>query len=330
LPKPKRHHFVPRAYLGRFGSDGRVLVRWRGKAGLLAVGIQNVAVECGFYGTEGPRGERSVAVEEALAGVEGAAAGAIQLIDKTGAPPDAGSSERTMLAAFMALQLTRTPEQRGRVLFARDLAVYAGEREINAVVVAEYLERIHLGFRPSDSEVSAALDFARVALQDPAVLTNETAIQLMVQSAERLVPVLLDRCWTLEIARKPRLLTSDHPLVIWRKPSPRDQYEGVGIANAEELRFPLDPGKQLVLTPTARPAVRLIEPNRVKACNVDIASGCHRFIVGCPSWPRQLQEVPLAERRPVVRFNTGPLYEKQPDGTTLYRGEVIHAWVPRR
>jgi hypothetical protein len=320
---------VPRAYLARFGHNGRVLVRWRDKTGTIPMGVQNVAVECGFDEIEGPTGARSVAVEEALAGLEGDAAAAIQLIDRTKAPPDVGTPERTTLAAFMALQLNRTPEQRGRVLFAKDLAAYAGARKLDKMVVAEYLERVHLGFRPRDSEVSAALDLAQV-LRDPAVLTNEFAIRLMLESVDQLVPILLDRHWTLEIARKPRLLTSDHPLVIWRTPSPRDRYEGVGIANAEQVRFPLDPGKQLVLTVTQGPPVRPIEPDHVRTCNADIAGACHRFIVGHPNRPRPIQDVPLAPKRPVLRFNTGPLYEKQPDGSVVYRGEVLHTWVPRR
>jgi hypothetical protein len=320
---------VPRAYLARFGHNGRVLVRWRDKTGTIPMGVQNVAVECGFYEIEGPTGARSVAVEEALAGLEGDAAAAIQLIDRTKAPPDVGTPERTTLAAFMALQLNRTPEQRGRVLFAKDLAAYAGARKLDKMVVAEYLERVHLGFRPRDSEVSAALDLAQV-LRDPAVLTNEFAIRLMLESVDQLFPILLDRHWTLEIARKPRLLTSDHPLVIWRTPSPRDRYEGVGIANAEQVRFPLDPGKQLVLTVTQGPPVRPIEPDHVRTCNADIAGACHRFIVGHPNRPRPIQDVPLAPKRPVLRFNTGPLYEKQPDGSVVYRGEVLPTWVPRR
>jgi hypothetical protein len=330
LSRPKRHHFVPRAYLARFGHNGRVLVRWRDKTGTIPMGVHNVAVECGFYEIEGPTGARSVAVEEALAGLEGDAAAAIQLIDMTKVPPDVGTPERTTLAAFMALQLNRTPEQRGRVLFAKDLAAYAGARELDKMVVAEYLERVHLGFRPRDPEVSAALDLAQVVLRDPAVLTNEFAIRLMLESVDQLVPILLDRHWTLEIARKPRLLTSDHPLVIWRTPSPRDRYEGVGIANAEQVRFPLDPGKQLVLTVTQGPPVRPIEPDHVRTCNADIASTCHRFLVGHPNRPRPIQDVPLAPKRPVLRFNTGPLYEKQPDGSVVYRGEVLHTWVPRR
>jgi hypothetical protein len=237
--------------------------------------------------------------------------------------------ERAILAAFMALQLTRTPEQRERVLFPRNLAAYAGEREIDAVLVEEYLERVHLGFRPKRTEVEAALAFVQMALQGGA-LTRGDAIELMLESVDHLVPALLNRCWTLEIARKPRFLTSDLPVVIWRNPSPRDQYEGIGVANAEEIRFPIDPGKQLVLTQNDRPAVRSIEPDRVRGCNADMAQASHRLIVGHPHRMRLLQQVSLSPKRPILRFNMGPLYEKGPGGAYVREGEVLHAWVPRR
>jgi hypothetical protein len=85
-----------------------------------------------------------------------------------------------------------------------------------------------------------------------------------------------------------------------------------------------------VLSPTQGPPARPIEPNRVRACNADIASACHRFIVGHPNRPRSIQEIPLAPKRPVLRFNTGHLYQEQADGSIVYRGEVLHTWVPRR
>src|SRR6266511_833954 len=330
MSKPKRHHFVTRVYLERFAHHGRVLVRWRGKPGAVVTGVQNVAVESGFYDVEGPDGERSDAVEKMLADLEGDAAVALKSIDENRVPPGLGTTERATLAAFLALQLTRTPEARDRILFPRGLAAHAGEHEIDTTVVAEYLEHVYLGFRPNDSEVRTALDYAHVALRNPAILTKEFTIQVMVGSVNQFTPILLDKHWCLEIARKPRLITSDFPLVIWRKPSPRDKFEGVGIANAEEIRFPLDPGKQLVLTPARRPPVREIEPDRVRACNADVASACHRFIVGNPNWPTPLHEAFLAPRRPVLRFNTGPGYERQLDGTFAYMGEVLHMWVPRR
>ena len=68
MSKPKRHHFVPRAYLERFGQDRRVLIRWRSKPDLIPVGVQNVAVECGFYEMDGLAGERSGGVEPVLVG----------------------------------------------------------------------------------------------------------------------------------------------------------------------------------------------------------------------------------------------------------------------
>jgi hypothetical protein len=127
------------------------------------------------------------------------------------------------------------------------------------------------------------------------------------------------------------LITSDTPLVIWRRPSIRDQFEGVGIANAEEVRFPLDPRKQLVLTQAARPQVRTIDPDRVRACNADMADACHGFIIGNPRRPRSLEAVTLAPKRPVVRFNTGPMFVPGPDGSMIRTGtEVLHMWVPRR
>jgi hypothetical protein len=92
--------------------DGRVLVRWRANARTIPMDVQNVAVKCRFYEIEDAGGARFVAAEEALAGLEGAVVQAIRRIDRTEAPPDVGTRERTTLAAFMALQLTRTPEQR--------------------------------------------------------------------------------------------------------------------------------------------------------------------------------------------------------------------------
>lgn len=331
VSRPKRHHFVPRSYLARFGRDGSVLVRWRGRKDLVATSTANIAVETGFYDVVGPDARRSTVVEERLAGLEGEAMKAIRAADQALALPGPNSADRVALATFLATQMTRTPEQRERVMFPRRVATFAADREIDRDLIARYLCEVHLGFPPQPSEVQAALDYVHVALRDPEAITKDLSIQLMLASVEKLVPVILNLHWNLEIARKPRLVTSDAPLLVWRRPTPRDRFEGIGLANAEEVRFPLDPGKQLVLTQNPRPeTVTRIEPGRVRACNDDIARGCHRFVVGHPDRRRQLQQVDLPAKRPIVRFNTGPLYEPGPDGTNLYKGEMLHMWVPRR
>lgn len=331
MSKPKRHHFVPRAYLERFGRESRLLIMRRDSSKPFVANATNIALECGFYAIEKPDGAKSVEVEELLADIDTQAIEAIRNIDKRSALPTRQSDDRELLAAFIALQMTRTPEQRERVFFPLRVSQYAAGREITQPLVAEYLEKVHLGFRPTDSEAQAAFEFAEYVMRTPDLLTTEFAIQTMLRTVPTLRARILQRSWTLEIARKPRLIAADAPVVIWRAPTARDRYEGVGVDNAEEIRFPIDSGKQIVLRPDNVPERTVtIEPARVRSCNSDIAAGCHHFVVGHPDRPRVLEHVDLAPKRPVMRFNTGPLYEEGPDGTLIHKGEVLHTWVPRR
>ncbi|WP_418190849.1 hypothetical protein [Amycolatopsis albispora] len=73
--------------------------------------------------------------------------------------------------------------------------------------------------------------------------------------------MLLDKRWSLEIARKPRLITSDTPMIVRHQESYMDRFRGRGIVDAEEIRFPLGPGHQIVLTSKSRPATERIEPS---------------------------------------------------------------------
>jgi hypothetical protein len=184
----------------------------------------NVAVETGLYDISDESGERSIVVEEHLTTIEGPAMAALHRIDQTGQPPSVGMAEREALCRYLGLQSTRTPETRERIFFSRRVADYAGDREITKELVAEYLETVHLGFRPAASEISAAFDFVTVNLGAPETLTPEFAIRMMLESMEKIAPVLDRMWWTVESDRKERLITSDAPLIIWRKPSPRDEY----------------------------------------------------------------------------------------------------------
>lgn len=325
----KRHHYVPRVFLERFAEDGSLCVRRRdGKT--FMTGATNVAVESGFYDLRLDDGSTSKAVEHILADIEGLIANVFRAIDESGEAPAPGTPNREVLAVYLAVQYTRTPEQRGRVLFPERLARYLAGRELTRDLVAEYLAVEHLRFTPGESEVQAAFDFASVALRDPDVLTAEFAMDMMLRSIEHLVPVLDELEWTIEHERKGRLITSDTPLVIWRPPSARDAFEGVGIGNAHEIRFPLDPAKQFVVSKRRRPPTVRITSDRVVSCNLDMIAGCHQFILGPPRLQRQLFEPDMKPHMPELRFNTGPLYERQPDGTNAYKGEVLHTWVPRR
>lgn len=196
--------------------------------------------------------------------------------------------------------------------------------------MAEYLRDTHLGFTPKPSEVQGAYDFASHVLALPDQVTDEDSMQILLSTTAETSPILRGLHWCIEHDRKGRLITSDGPLALWRTLTLRDEYRGFGIGNAEEIRFPLDPTKQLVLTPKLRPASVRISPKRVRACNQDQAYACHHFVVAGPSEEARTAQLVSPPKRPVMRFNSGPLYREQPDGTLVPEGEVIHSWAPRR
>jgi hypothetical protein len=215
MSRAKRHHCVPAAYLARFGEGESVLVRRRGQSEMYTPHVKNVAVESGFYEVVGVNGEPSDAVESALANVEGAAISVLTEIDRAGRLPGIGSDGRAALAMFLAAKFTRTPHKRERILFPERVATYAGSREIDAALMSEYLEKEHLGFKPEDQEVCGALDYVSIALQDRQVFTKNNVVRLAFSTVDRDERLLLGMHWSLEIARKPRLITSDAPLVLW-------------------------------------------------------------------------------------------------------------------
>jgi hypothetical protein len=329
MAEKKRQHFVPRMYLDRFANDGQVFVRRRVGEPFESNCI-NVAVESGFYDVELPDGTKSKRYEDDLGDIEDRTAPVLRKIDDTLVPPDPQSEEHRILAVYLAVQLTRTPEERQRVLFPDAVSRFLDGRELTRESVAEYLKTIHLGFKPRKEEVEGAFTYAYVGLNSEGVLTREFTLEMIEVVAEQAVPHLRRLHWTIEIDRKGRFMTSDSPLILWRKPTPRDEFEGVGIATAEEIRFPFDPTKQLVLTKTQRaPNVR-VTPERVAACNADVALACHNFIVSNPRDRKRAEGLDLPRKRALLRFNLGPLMHQQPDGRWVKGNDVMHAWVPRR
>jgi hypothetical protein len=326
---PKRHHFVPRFYLERFAEGGVLYVRWRdGRE--FRTGAGNIAVRSGFYDLTSPDGETSKDVEDWLEKIETPASAAMRHIDDTLVAPGLDDSDRIALSLYLAIQLARTPEQRERVMFPEQVTAFLAGRELTKDLIAEYLQDTHLGFTPEAGEVQGAFDFASYMLPGDGTVTPELSMQILFRTSRETAPALACMHWSVEHDRKGRLITSDGPLVLWRTPSPRDSYEGLGLNGCEEIRFPLDPFKQLVLTPKPRPASVRISPQRAAACNQDLAYACHNFVVASPREQGRTEQLDLPKKRPVMRFNSGPLFVEQPDGTLASDTEVLHTWVPRR
>ena len=326
----KRHHFVPEFYLLRFATESERVLERRRDGVEFVTNTDNVAAESGFYDITLPDGKKSKDVENHLSTVEGDAAEVLRAIDTSMSVPLPGSEERTALSVYLGLQMTRTPELRERIQFPLKVAEFLAGRNLSHELIAEFLEEIHLGFPPSEGEVKGAFDYSSFLLQDQASMTRERSMELMFGAAEAVVPRLAARVWCIEHDRKGRLVTSDTPVVLWRRPSPRDACEGVGVEDADEIRFPLDPNKQLIMTKRERSPSARISPERSATCNQDVALGCHNFVVAHPSQQARVSQLDLPKRRLVLRFDLGPFLREQPNGTTIKDGEVMHAWVPRR
>ncbi len=291
----------------------------------------NVAVECGLYELPDDVAAGFTQAETALGPYDAAAIAAIRNTADAGEAPEPGSAERSSIANFLALLVARTPEQRERWMFAERVREYAAGQDITKALVAEYLEHVHLGFKPRDPEVVGAYEFVTDMPQVPGAVAGEGFVRSMFSSVPLVVPLLLEMNWTLEVDRKSLLITSDMPLVLWRRPSFRDKFEGMGIESAEELRFPLDPRHQLVLSHRRRTPVARIPAQRARQCNEDMAAACYEFVVSNPRHLHVVELLPLSRKRPALRFNTAPLFLPQSDGTRRKTDdEVLHMWVPRR
>ena len=326
---PKLHHHVPQFYLERFASAGEVTVRRR-DGGAFTTGPPVVAAETGFYDIPDGLGGVSKEIENGLADIEGMTASVFRGIDATGQPPGERDPDSATLALFIGLQIARTTKHREQVLFPQRVLEWASGRKATPALVGEYLETQYLGFKPGAGEVDGAFTLVRVAGDEPATLTQEFAVHMMLTSAFDISNRLLGFHWSIEVDPRREFITSDTPVVLWRKPSRQDEYMGFGIENATEVRFPLDPGKQLVLSRRLRKPLLSVAVHRVRRCNDDMTGACHRFIVGSPANSREVDEQRLDRWRPVLRFNVAPAMEMGADGGVRpMGGDIVHMWTPR-
>lgn len=106
-------------------------------------------------------------------------------------------------------------------------------RPITLELGREYLCH-YLGFEPSASEARAAFAFSGFILREPPASADLT-IGILLRSAETLVPVLEQLHLCVETDRKGRLITGPDSTV---SATASAQFEGFGVGNCEQVRFP--------------------------------------------------------------------------------------------
>lgn len=320
----KNPHYVPRSYLSAWADEkDQVCMRRRANPRAHPVNIKNVAVERGIYG----RGQLGQRREDLFGELEEIWP---QLRDDFVESGVAVGNARRQIAMFAGLQIARTREHIAQVEFITALGDSTADRPLTREAVRRYLVEQHLGFEPNDSEVEGAWSLARALVEREDLPTREDLFGISLDIAvTKLAPCIQEMTWTLELGRRPILYTSDRPVMMWRPPSPRDAYEGVGLLGATEVRFPLTPRALLVMRPRGTAAhLRRVEPKRFDEVNRTTALQCFEFLIGTVFQSRRLSSVPLHRRRPALRFNVGPGFEVDASGARQPIGEIIHTWVP--
>lgn len=208
-----------------------------------------------------------------------------------------GSKERHDLSNFLAIQLARTPDHIIQIMFPVLAADYAPSLPISKAVMRQYLAEAHLRATPRENEVKAATDWVNGLMAAGELLTKGDALEILFEVAlEKVAPLLHDKAWSVEIDPKERFMTSDLPVSKYWSSSKRKSYQGVGVQDATEIRFPLDPGHILVLRPRYPEHRVVVSDARVQTINRDVATHSYRFVISHSDQESALVELSLRDR----------------------------------
>lgn len=240
--RSRRHHIVPQFHLRSFTDKSGNLVAFDKERSREWSGTPlNAAVESDFYTIDTDAGPSDEA-EKILADVEGVAAGAIARILAGQFPPS--DEDREAVSVLLALQFNRGARPRVVTddavtrLAALTLRIAASDSTGNLV-------REHLREREGEvteervSEMKKALVDAKIRVEMP---TN-FYIRTMFGPLADYFLYLFKRTWVL--VEGTDFVTTDEPVVLVSY-EPTGLY-GVGLANADEIRFALSPTSALCL-----------------------------------------------------------------------------------
>ncbi len=285
-----RHHITPEWYLTRFAAKGKVTMVPRQDAAKKIPSTPNNAGSIrNFYAVQLDDGTLSQAIETKLSQIEGAAAPVAELLATEG-PAAVAAERRDEFALFLSFQLVR--DERSREA-ERQLLHTMSRAILHTMPVEDAQQRLaEIGEPSSREDAEEFLSSQRAALDSGAIraeLHQNDAIATMLRVAPTLVPFLSRRRWAVFRFPVPVLLTSDHPVALLPSDEPTHPLAGVGVANAGDIRFPLDARHLLVMSRVELAERLTVVPpgyggmaTQVRATNEIIAHNAHRWIFHRP------------------------------------------------
>ncbi|TKK88132.1 DUF4238 domain-containing protein [Herbidospora galbida] len=324
----KRHHYLPESYLLSWADDReQVMVRRRDRNQPFPSAITNVAVEAGLYAIPTPDGPDD-SVEVALSDIEGPLSNHLAVLREE-RTPSKNSDTRWEISYLIALQLVRTPEHMGRMMFPEAAAKSTGESPISRNGMRRFLAERYLGEDPEEGELQGALTFANYLLSKEAPTKEEIMASAFRLAEEEYAPRLTKMAWSVERSPKHPFITTDRPVAAWRRDPHNLERIGAGLESADEVHFPLGPNDLLVLRPRFPEKRYIVEPERAKQVNRHLSTSCYQMAISRLDDVDELTRVPLSHIRPALRFNLGPLFTEGVNGNLLPTGrEILHMYVP--
>jgi hypothetical protein len=240
-----RHHTLPRFYMENWAdADGNVLAIEKPGGRRYPARPKNIGAETDFYTYIDLDGNPAGHLEQALGHVETAAAAAIGRITHPvfgvfPPPPD----DKHAIATLMAFQKVRGKRHRReieqRADFLMKVQISGLDREgIERLLADRAVEVTDDGIAQMEEMVANLEEYEFVP--DP----NEHLRMLGSLSFE-IFKRLMRRNWYLAEFSTPALITCDEPVLLYKvNPSP---YRGYGVADADEIWFPLNPRQLLIL-----------------------------------------------------------------------------------
>lgn len=284
--KSRRHHLVPRFYLRRFANPKEQVFAFRRTAGKgFTTSIDNAPVETGFYSVDDEFGDSSEMVEGMLGKIEAINADILHRVDTDDSTLT--DDERVSLSHLLALQFTRTRDFRNTSVGLADFLVRAQAGLIFGGVERDRWRDAYqetTGRDISEAEVVQLANFAAGEGEYTFMPPRNELVAHMLKLTSDIAPAFFARSWHIIKSEERAFATSDRPVVLWSRPDPQRLGLGIGVATADEIYFPLDSRKVLVLTreDVGWPSVVLATSRMIKQTNVIIAHAAHEWLFHHP------------------------------------------------
>lgn len=283
--EPRRHHLVPKFYLERWATGGRVKVTdlTNDRHAFLSA-PENALFEIDYYRVpEGTvEGGSPVVWEAWLSKVEGDAAEVFAAVDERGLG-ELDESQWARLLTFLSVQVTRSRSFRFRGRWMMGAGYYRLMELDREGAIEALLART--GEDPSAEHIAELQAYFAQANADPWSIPMAAGWEMDTasRSAESLVDTLATRKFLIYNTTVP-LLTSDEPVVLLNENMGAKHHpEGGGFFGAPIVVFPFGPHQVLAMfrenMPVLRSADTKLDWSETLELNRVIAGNAHRNVV---------------------------------------------------